>query len=61
MALSLQRTINVVEMLIDFTKKNGKQKLEFLRDNDKTLGDNFLVSIYFLDEIMDDHPEIDEI
>ena len=61
MALSLQRTINVVEMLIDFTKKNGKQKLEFLRDNGKTLVDNFLVSIYFLDEIMDDHPEIDEI
>ncbi len=48
-------------MLIDFAKTKGHDNLQFLKDKDKTLGDNFEVSMYFLDEIMDDHPEIDEI
>lgn len=61
MALSLQGTINVIHMLIDFTNIKGKERLEFLKSKEKSLADNFEVAMYFLDEIMDDHPEIDEI
>ena len=61
MALSLQSSINVIEMVIDFARSKGKERLEFLRSKDKTLNDVYEVLVYFLDEIMDDHPEIDEI
>jgi hypothetical protein len=59
MAISLQNTISVIEKVIDFAKEKGKERLEFLRSREKTLGDIFEVGIFFLDEVMDDHPEID--
>jgi hypothetical protein len=49
MAISLQNTINVIEKVIDFAREKGKEKLEFLRNNDKALGDVFEVGMYFLD------------
>jgi hypothetical protein len=61
MAISLQNTISVIEKVIDFAKEKGKERLEFLRSREKTLGDVFEVAIFFLDEVMDNHPEIDEI
>jgi hypothetical protein len=59
MAISLQNTISVIEKVIDFAKGKGKERLEFLRSREKSLGDVFEVAMFFLDEVMDDHPEID--
>ena len=53
--------MHVLELLIDFTRKQGKEKLEELRARGKEIDDNFLLAMYFLDEVMDEHPEIDEI
>jgi hypothetical protein len=61
MALSLQSTINVIQMLTEFARRKGKERLEFLISKDLRLNDHYEVAFYFLDEIMDDHPEIDEI
>ena len=48
-------------MLVDFIKLNGKNMIKNLYEKNKRLTEKFEIIMYFLDELMDNHPEIDEI
>ncbi len=41
MALSFQKTINVIYLLVDFIRKDGKPMLRMLTERNKALSENF--------------------
>ncbi len=54
MGLSLQKSINVINLLINFIKENGKEMLDVLnKKNIKFSSEGFEYALFFLDGLMD--------